>query len=227
MANKPVRRTQRQLDCSTTGLPRRRRHPIFAALYDRVNAPLEHEVLRPRRAALLADLEGDVLEVGAGTGASLPHFRRATRVVAAEPDPAMRGRMAAKLTQACVPTQITDALAESLPHADASFDAVVFACTLCAVADLDRTLSEARRVLRLTGRLVVLEHVRGEGQLARRQDRVTPLWSRLMAGCHPNRDTDKAIERAGFTFERSERFDPFPRWVPTRPMFAAIATPTA
>lgn len=226
MATRRVRPPQRQIDDSTS-LPRRRRHPIFAALYDRLTAPLEHEVLSPRRAALLADLEGDVLEVGAGTGASLPHFRRATRVVATEPDPAMRRRMAAKLTHARVPVEIANAFAESLPHADASFDTVVFACTLCTVADLDRTLAEARRVLRPTGRLVVLEHVRGEGQLARRQDRLMPLWSRLMAGCHPNRDTQRAIERAGFTFEHSERFDPFPRWVPTRPMLAAIATPTA
>src|SRR5881227_1375177 len=35
--------------------------------------------------------------LGAGTGAKLPHFRNASRVVAAEPDPAMRRRMAAKL----------------------------------------------------------------------------------------------------------------------------------
>ncbi len=51
------------------------------------------------------------------------------------------------------------------------------------------------------------------------------LWLRLMAGCHPNRDTAAAIERAGFTFERIERFDPFPRWVPTRPMLEAVARP--
>ena len=81
-------------------------------------------------------------------------------------------------------------------------------------------------MLRKTGRLVVLEHVRGDGRLAGWQDRITPLWSRLMAGCHPNRDTAGAIERAGFRFQRVERFDPFPRWVPTRPMLAAHAVPT-
>jgi ubiquinone/menaquinone biosynthesis C-methylase UbiE len=202
-------------------------HRIFAAVYDRLTAQLEREVLGPRRAALLGGLEGDVLEVGAGTGASLRHFRRARRVVAAEPDPAMRRRMAAKLGQAGVPVELGAAVAEALPYPDASFDAVVFTCTLCTVADPHRALDEARRLLRPPGRLVVLEHVRGDGRLARWQDGVTPLWSRLMAGCHPNRDIPAAIERAGFAFERVERFDPLPRWVPARPLLAAVARPAS
>ena len=78
-------------------------HRLFAALYDRMTGPLEQGVLAQRRAGLLADLGGQVLDVGAGTGANLPHFRAASRVVAAEPDPAMRSRLAAKLAGAPVP----------------------------------------------------------------------------------------------------------------------------
>jgi ubiquinone/menaquinone biosynthesis C-methylase UbiE len=136
----------------------------------------------------------------------------------------MRRRMAANVGQAFVPVEFADAVAEALPYPDASFDAVVFVGTLCTVADPDR-VAEARRVLRPAGRLVALEHVRGDGRLARWQDRVAPLWSRLMAGCHPNRDTPAAIDRAGFALERIERFDPFPRWVPARPMIELVARP--
>ena len=204
---------------------RSRSHPLFAAVYDRLTAGLERDVLGPRRARLLADLGGQVLEVGAGTGASLAHFRRATRVVASEPDPAMRKRLAAKLTEARVPVELSEAAAESLPFPHASFDAVVFVCTLCTVTDLDRALAEVRRVIAPRGRLVLIEHVRGEGRLARWQDRITPLWSLVAGGCHPNRDTPEAIERAGFAFERIERFDPLPAWVPTRPMVEAVARP--
>jgi ubiquinone/menaquinone biosynthesis C-methylase UbiE len=225
MAPTTDRPRERHNDPAPMRLRQRRSHPLFAAVYDRLTAQLEREVLAPRRAALLGGLEGDVLEVGAGTGASLPHFGRARRVVAAEPDPAMRRRMAAKVGQAFVPVEFADAVAEALPYPDASFDAVVFVGTLCTVADPDRALAEARRVLRPAGRLVALEHVRGDGRLARWQDRVTPLWSRLMAGCHPNRDTPAAIDRAGFALERIERFDPFPRWVPARPMIELVARP--
>ena len=104
-----------------------RSHRLFAAVYDRLNGPLECEVLAPLRAELLRDLEGEVLEVGAGTGAGLRHFDRAARVVAVEPDRAMRRRLGAKVAEARVRVEIADAPAESLPFPSASFDAVVFA----------------------------------------------------------------------------------------------------
>jgi ubiquinone/menaquinone biosynthesis C-methylase UbiE len=207
-------------------VPRQRQHPVFAALYDRMTGPLERAVMAGRRARLLGDLDGQVLDVGAGTGANLAYLRQASRVVAAEPDPAMRRRLAARLAGISVPVEITSDAAEKLRQADASFDAVVFTMVLCSVASPDRALAEARRVLKPDGRLIVLEHVRGSGRLARWQDRVTPVWSRVNAGCHPGRDTAAAIERAGFTIERAEYFDEFPRLVPTRPLLEAVARPT-
>ena len=113
------------------------RHALFAALYDRLTAPLERDVLGPRRTALLGELEGQVLDVGAGTGANLPHVHRAGRLVATEPDRAMRRRLARKLADARVPVELAGAAAESLPFPDATFDAVVFACVLCTVTDPD------------------------------------------------------------------------------------------
>jgi SAM-dependent methyltransferase len=66
-----------------------RPHRIFAALYDRQQRPLERGWLGQRRAVLLGDLAGQVLEVGAGTGGNLAHYRHASEVVACEPDPAI------------------------------------------------------------------------------------------------------------------------------------------
>jgi ubiquinone/menaquinone biosynthesis C-methylase UbiE len=198
-------------------------HRVFAALYDTVTGRLELAVLAPRRAALLGELTGEVLEIGAGTGASLGHYRLASRVVAAEPDPAMRARLARALERCAVPVELSGAAAEDLPFPAARFDAVVAVCVLCSVRDPQRALAEAHRVLKPGGRLVVLEHVRGTGRLAAWQDRITPLWSQLAGGCHPNRDLRSAIDHAGFVFERRETFDPMPKWVPTRPMLQATA----
>ena len=201
------------------------RNRLFPAAYDWMTAALEREALGERRLALLSDLTGEVVDVGAGTGVNLRYLESAARVVAVEPEPAMRRQLARKRADAAVAVELVDAVAESLPFQDASFDAVVFTCALCTIGDPDAALAEARRVLRPAGRLVFLEHVRGSGRLARWQDRLTPLWSRLMAGCHPNRDTAAAVERAGFSIGRVEIFDPLPRWVPARPMLAAVASP--
>jgi ubiquinone/menaquinone biosynthesis C-methylase UbiE len=204
-----------------------RGHWLTAAGYDRMMLPLERRVLAERRPRLLAGLSGEVLEIGAGTGVNLPHYRAASRVVAAEPDPAMRARLARRVADAPVPVEVADVSAESLPFPDASFDAVVATLVLCTVADPARALAEARRVLRPAGRLVVLEHVRGQGRLAWWQDRLTPLFVRVAAGCHPNRDTRAAIERAGFAMERVEEFQPLPGWLPISPMLQAVAVAVA
>ena len=167
---------------------------------------------------MLAALTGEVLEIGGGTGANLPHYPRTVeRVVVTEPDPFMRARLEWKLDAAVVPVELVAAPAEELPVREASIDAVVSTLVLCSVAELEASLAEVARVLRPGGRLVFIEHVRAEGKRARWQDRVQPLWGRLAAGCHLNRDTLGAISAAGFELETLERFAapaPLPRLLP-------------
>lgn len=200
-----------------------RPHRIHAACYDRMTAPLERQVLQPRRIALLSGLGGHVLDVGAGTGANLPYLRAATEVVAAEPDAAMRRQLARRAVDAPVPVEVSDTTAEALPFPDHRFDAVLFTLVLCTVADPERALAEAHRVLKPAGTLVIIEHVRGTGGLARWQDTITPLWRWIAAGCHPNRDTRSAVQRAGFRWTSLEEFQPMPAWIPVSPMLQGIA----
>ncbi len=184
------------------------RHRLFAALYDRMNATAERRWMGKRRSDLLANARGVVLEIGGGTGANLPYYRGVERVVIAEPDPFMRKKLEPKLRQARVPVEVSDADAQRLPFADDSFDTVISTLVFCTVPDPHAALTEIRRVLHPAGRMLFLEHVRGEGTVARWQDRIEPLWSWLVAGCHPNRDTVATIEVAGFRIENLGRFEP-------------------
>ncbi|CAA9477168.1 MAG: hypothetical protein AVDCRST_MAG12-1263 [uncultured Rubrobacteraceae bacterium] len=183
-------------------------HPLFAALYDGLGAFAERGWMGRRRYRLLAGAPGRVLEIGGGTGANLPHYRDVARVVVAEPDPHMRRRLRRKLGRARVPVEVSEAGAEALPFADGSFDAVVSTLVLCSVSYQGEALAEIRRVLRPGGRLLFIEHVRGEGSVARAQDRVLPVWRPLFAGCHPNRDTLGSIRAAGFEIGALDRFVP-------------------
>jgi len=88
-----------------------------------------------------------------------------------------------------------------------SFDAVVASLVLCSVSDVPGGLAELRRVLKPDGELRFFEHVRSDkpwfGLL---EDAITPLWSRVGGGCHPNRDTAAAIRAAGFEMQTLDRF---------------------
>jgi ubiquinone/menaquinone biosynthesis C-methylase UbiE len=146
-----------------------------------------------------------VVEIGSGTGASLPYYERASRVVAVEPDTSMAKRLPGRLQEAKVPVEVVSARAQTLPFPDQSFDAAVAAFVLCSVEDQSAVLAEARRILRPGGKLVLLEHVRGEGRVARWQDRLTPLHRKLAGNCHLNRDTRAAVAAAGFDAAGVER----------------------
>jgi ubiquinone/menaquinone biosynthesis C-methylase UbiE len=171
---------------------------VIGWFYDLVTRHAEKGELGERRHQLVAALEGDVLEVGAGTGLNLRQYEQAGRVVALEPDPSMAKRLPARAAEAAVPVEIVTGSAESIPYPDESFDAVVVTFVLCSVEDPQAALAEVRRVLKPGAQLVLLEHVRGEGRRARWQDRLTPLHRKLAGNCHLNRDTRAAVSAAGF-----------------------------
>jgi ubiquinone/menaquinone biosynthesis C-methylase UbiE len=198
-------------------------HRVFAAVYDLAGRRAERGPLGARRRELLHEASGRVLEIGAGTGANLPHYPAIDELVLAEPDAAMRRRIGPRTEGIAFPVEVIDAAAEQLPLPDASVDTVVTTLVLCSVADPARALAEARRVLRPGGRLLFLEHVRAPGRWGRWQDRVTPVWRPLCAGCHPNRDSVGAIRRAGFAVTALRRVDDVPTLPPARPIVAGVA----
>ena len=190
---------------------------IEAALYDRMAARFESAGGAELRARTLADAEGRVLEIGAGTGLNLARYPEGVEeLVLTEPEPAMVRKIERKLSSASPPVRIVPAPAEALPFEDESFDTVVSTACLCTVQDPPRSLAEVRRVLRPEGRFLFLEHVRSDNpRIARRQDRLNPVWRAVTNGCNCNRATLEAIEEAGFTIEAAERGDlpKQPSWV--------------
>jgi SAM-dependent methyltransferase len=153
---------------------------------------------RYRRAAI-AHATGRLLMVGLGPGTDLKFVPPAvTSVAAVEPVAAFR-RMASRLARRHgVAVDVGPGTGESIPFPDNSFGSEHIGLVLCSVDDVPATLGEIRRVLVPGGRLVVLEHVRGDGTVGRFQDLVAKPWSWLAAGCEPNRRTVDSIAAAGF-----------------------------
>ncbi len=199
-----------------------RGHPIFAALYDIVQRPAEKKFLRSHRAYLAGGASGRVLDVGSGTGLNFAYYSSEAEIVGIEPDPYMLRRAQARADRLGRHVKLLGDGAEQLPFPDGSFDAAVATLVFCTIADPERALGELRRVLRPGGQLRFLEHVRAKTPgWARFQDFTTPVWKRIGAGCHPNRDTVSAIERAGFRIEELQHcaFGPYP----VRPFVRGVA----
>ncbi len=149
-----------------------------------------------------------MVEVGAGNGLNFGHYPATVgEVVAVEPEPYLRERARAAAARAPVAVRVVDGLAEALPLDGASVDAGVVSLVLCSVLDQGRALAELVRVIRPGGELRFYEHVVArDPRLARIQRAADAIWPRLGGGCHPNRETAAAIERAGFRVERCRRF---------------------
>ena len=195
------------------GLGLRRR--FMARLYDRVMAPYEAWI-SPRRAALLRDVSGTVVEIGPGTGASFPFLDPSVQWIGIEPNPYMHATLRARATERGIAhVEIRGVTAGGMDLPTGSADVVVCSLVLCSVEDPAAVLADIRRVLRPGGRLVFLEHVAApRGTWLRRLQRVMrPVWSCFADGCHPDRETDRLLEAAGFERLEMERFDAPPEAV--------------
>ena len=185
-----------------------RRDASFGRSYARAGPRMDARGATEHRRRLVEAAYGAVVEIGAGYGATFPFYPAAvTGVLALEPDPTLRGLALAAARTAPVPVTVEEGVAESVPTADASVDVVVSSLVLCSVADQSVALAEVVRVLRPGGLLLFYEHVRSAHRvLGVAEDLVTPLWSRMAGGCHPNRDTVAMIAGAGLTVQGLERF---------------------
>ena len=176
-----------------------RRKPLFPYVY-RLGMPIFDKLFYNRyRREALSDATGRLLLIGVGPGTDLMFLPPAgTSVAAVEPAAAFRRMASALAGRRGIAVDIVEGIAESIPFPDNSFESVHVGLVLCSVDDVDASLSEIRRVLAPGGRLVVLEHVRGDGAMGRFQDLIARPWSWLASGCHPNRRTIDAIAAAGF-----------------------------
>lgn len=184
-----------------------------------------HRKYAELKTRLYRDLPPTVLDLGAGSGASMRYLQRGSKVIAVEPNPHMHGFLARRAAAHGLAIDIHAAGGEAMPLEDASVDAVICSLVLCTVPDPEATAREVRRVLRPGGRFICIEHVADppDTWVGRIQRWVFRPWRWFFEGCHTHRDTEQTLRAAGFSKLHVERFRWASAFVPVRPQIAAVA----
>jgi ubiquinone/menaquinone biosynthesis C-methylase UbiE len=171
-------------------------------LYDLLMGLMDAAGFRHWRRRIVDSAQSRVLEIGCGTGRNLALYAPQIDIIGVDPDHGALQRARRRRPDAL----FVVASAEALPFRAEFFQSVVSTLVFCSVPDPDRGLRELRRVLVREGQLRMIEHVRHPNQrLAQWQDQLQPAWTWVTGGCHPNRDTETAVRRAGFVIETQDR----------------------
>ena len=182
---------------------------LRAFFYDSLLAKSEEACLTEWRNELVKHVHGNVLEIGAGTGANILFYpKNGIELTLSEPDKHMRTQLEEKVkNEGLDHVTISSHTIEKNHRPDATFDCVVSTLVCCSVPNLASAFSEIKRILKPDGYFIFLEHVGAEKGTRRRrwQNRLTPLWCKISGNCHLNRETEIAFNNAGFTFKEIKR----------------------
>ena len=170
---------------------------------------------RKQREKIVHLAEGDVLEIGFGSGLNLPYFDRdkVRKIFGLEPSAGMRRKAQRNVDASGLDVEFIDLPGEEIPLEANSVDTVLVTFTLCSIDEASIALEGMRRVLKPGGKLLFCEHGAAPDAGVRRwQDRLNPTWKRFSGGCNMNRDIPALIEGSGFRIAADERmYIPGPR----------------
>jgi ubiquinone/menaquinone biosynthesis C-methylase UbiE len=179
---------------------------IFPRLCDLV---LNKSFVARHRRELLGSAQGEVLEIGFGTGLNLPYYpREVHKLTAVDPNPGMHRLARKRIKGARIEVDQQVLNSERLPFEDSRFDCAVSTFTLCSIDDVAQALGEVYRVLKRGARFLFLEHgLSPEPQVQKWQRRLNWLQMRLADGCHLDRNMKALVAAQPFVSVQVEELD--------------------
>lgn len=173
------------------------RYNRISMLFDVLEKPMEGFSAKWRE-EIMAEVYGNVLEVGVGTGKNIPYYPDDVNVVAIDFSRNMLNKARAKFASSYKNVSFMEMDVQQMDFADNTFDCVLTSCVFCSVPIPVQGLKEIRRVCKPEGKIVMLEHVRSDGKIVGPlMDAINPIPLYLY-GANINRDTVGNLRKAGF-----------------------------
>jgi ubiquinone/menaquinone biosynthesis C-methylase UbiE len=173
-----------------------------------INLACGTKEFRQIRDEVCEGLHGDVVEIGFGSGLTVPHLpSEVTGLWAVDPARVGRKLAAKRVAASSVPVHYAGLDGARLDLPDDRFDGAISVMTLCTIPDVDGALQELRRVLKPGATFRFAEHGHSpDPKVARRQDQFNELEKRFVGGCNLNREIDALVAKAGFEIESLRNF---------------------
>ena len=145
--------------------------------------------------------KGVVLEVGIGSGLNIPFYNKNNIEQIIGLDPSEELNVLAKRVADDNGIQIDFLIngAEDIDLSDNSVDTILITYTLCTIPNLNKSMSEMKRVLKPGGKFIFCEHgIAPDINIIKWQRRINPIWGIFFGGCNINRNIPKIISESGF-----------------------------
>ena len=165
----------------------------WAPVYDRTFGLVASEG-RKHAVEIINARSGRVLEVGVGTGLSLPAYKRSLEIVGIDLSPEMLEKARERVTTEGLAnvTGLHEMDASDLKFPDASFDTVVAMYVMTVVPDPEKVMRELARVCRPGGEVLLVNHFSTEeGMRGWVERRMAPFADKL--GWHPVFDVERVM----------------------------------
>ncbi|HLD24220.1 MAG TPA: methyltransferase domain-containing protein [Sulfuricurvum sp.] len=177
-----------------------RKYTRIAKLYDLFQWPLEMLHLSSFRSEVIAKAEGEILEVGIGTGKNLSYYPLSADLIGIDFSRGMLNIARRKAAQIGMSnTTLIEMDIEAMNFPDDSFDTIISTFVFCTVPHPDKGLRELYRVLKPGGKAIFLEHMKSSSKGLNAILWIMDKFSTPMLGTSMLRETQKEIEKAGFT----------------------------
>lgn len=193
-------------------------------LYDKyilpkfLNCACGSKPINYQRQKIVPLAKGKVLDIGIGSGLNIPFYNsdKIDKVIGIDPSHELIDLAKELANDSKASIELVIGSAESIPYPDNFFDTVLVTYTMCTIPNVAIANKEMWRVLKDDGRLIFCEHgLAPDKKISKWQNRIDPFWGKIAGGCHLNRDIQKLITDAGFSFESLDKM-----YIPSTPKFA-------